>query len=91
MYPAVIENHAINLGWSIQEQLKRLGPYKFEQFDRAHMMAYIHNDSTQGVILNADRSGIYAHYFEIPTIDERNQRKTLESQFPIIRSECQSS
>ena len=90
MDPAIIENQADNLGWSLQEQLKRMRGYQFEQFHHRQMTAFIKKDHTEGVMIHMDRSGTYVHYFEVPTIAERNQRKTLESQFPIFRSECKS-
>ena len=90
MDPAIIENQADNLGWSLQEQLKRMRGYQFEQFHHRQMTAFIKKDHTEGVMIHMDRSGTYVHYFEVPTIAERNQRKTLESQFPIFRSECKA-
>lgn len=86
--PAIIENRAESLSGSLQKQLKTEGRYQFEQYDRNQMTAFIKKDNTEGVLINTDRSGDYIHYFEVPTEAERNKRKTLESQFPIMQSHC---
>ena len=64
MDPAIIENQADNLGWSLQEQLKRMRGYQFEQFHHRQMTAFIKKDHTEGVMIHMDRSGTYVHYFE---------------------------
>lgn len=86
--PAIIENRADSLSWSLQKQLKTKGRYQFEQFDRNQMTAFIKKDNTEGIMVNTDRSGEYIHYFQVPTLDARNAKKTLEGQFPIVGSEC---
>lgn len=86
--PAIIENRAESLSGSLQKQLRTEGRYQFEQYDRNQMTAFIKKDNTEGVLINTDRSGDYIHYFEVPTEAERDKRKTLESQFPIIQSHC---
>ena len=86
--PAIIENRAESLSGSLQKQLRTEGRYQFEQYDRNQMTAFIKKDNTEGVLINTDRSGDYVHYFEVPTEAERDKRKTLESQFPIIQSYC---